>query len=162
MATTVHMTFARFEGNDPYNNVYQAGNSKILVLLTDQFQGVDVSGNGLTIQLHEDNWVSLSRQTGADYIAIQMGGGSGQFHYEVDNNTATSSFGKMPDSQFVLRDSQGNQMTGMWVTATAVSGDTGQEVSPHMLYFIVVPEPATATLSLLALTALLARRRRKS
>lgn len=162
MATTVHMTFARFEGNDPNNNVYQAGNSKILVLLTDQFQGVDVSGNGLTIQLHEDNWVSLSQQTGADYIAIQMGGGSGQFHYEVDNNTATSSFGKMLDSQFVLRDSQGNQMTGMWVTATAVSGDTGQEVSPHMLYFMVVPEPATATLSLLALTALLARRRRKS
>ena len=161
VATTVHMTFASFEGNDPNNNVYQAGNSKILVLLTDQFQGVDVSGNGLTIQLQVDNWVSLSRQTGADYIAIQMGGGSGQFHYEVDNNTATSSFGKMLDSQFVLRDSQGNQMTGMWVTSTEVSGDTGQEVSPHMLYFQVVPEPATATLGLLALTALLARRRRR-
>ena len=67
----------------------------------------------------------------------------------------------MLDSQFVLRDSQGNQMTGMWVTSTEVSGDTGQEVSPHMLYFYVVPEPATATLSLLALTALLARRRRR-
>ena len=161
VSTHVHMTFADFKNNDPNNNVFQAGDSRILVLMTEQFKGVDVSGNGLTIQLQVDNWVSLSQQTGADYIAIQMGGGTGQFHYEVDYNTATSSFGKMLDSQFVLRDSHGNQMTGMWVTSTEVSSDTGQEVSPHMLYFQVVPEPATATLSLLALTALCARRRRR-
>jgi MYXO-CTERM domain-containing protein len=157
VSTHVHMTFADFKNNDPNNNVFQAGDSKILVLMTEQFKGVDVSGNGLTIQLQVDNWVSLAHQTGADYIAIQMGGGTGQFHYEVD----LSNFGRLLDSQFVLRDSHGNQMTGMWVTSTDVWTATGQEVSPHMLYFII-PEPATATLSLLALAALCARRRRKA
>lgn len=157
VSTHVHMTFADFKNNDPNNNVFQAGDSKILVLMTEQFKGVDVSGNGLTIQLQVDNWVSLSHQTGAEYIAIQMGGGTGQFHYEVD----LSNFGRLLDSQFVLRDSHGNQMTGMWVTATDVWTATGQEVSPHMLYFMI-PEPATATLSLLALAALCARRRRKA
>ncbi len=159
VTTVVHMTFAQFEGNNPSSNVYQAGDTRILVLQTNQFQGVDVSGNGLTIQLEVDNWLSLSQQTRSSYIAIQMGGGCGFFEYEVDN----TQFAQMIDSQFVLRDSNGNQLTNMWVSAAQVSADTGHEVSPYMLYFaVIVPEPATTTLSLLALTTLLARRRRKA
>lgn len=159
VATTVQMTFADFKDGNPQNNVYTAGSARILVLLADQFQGVDVGGNGLTIQLHEDNWTSLVERTNADFIAIQMGGGSGAFYYEVDNR---SSFAQMLDSQFVLRDAQGNQKSGMWVTSTDVSQAAGTEVSQYMLYFQVqVPEPCTTTLSLAALAALCARRRRR-
>ena len=55
----------------------------------------------------------------------------------------------------------GNDISSLWVTSTEVSAALDEKVTEHMLYFLVtVPEPATATLSLLALAALLARRRR--
>ncbi len=154
--TLVQMTF-----DEGKRQTCAVGNSNILVLQTDQFTSVDVTGKGLTIELHEDwnVWV----EQGTSYVAIQMGGGSGQFLYEVDNATADSSFGDLIGSQFVLRDKDGNDLSSLWVTSTEVSAALGEKVSEHMLYFMAtaaVPEPATATLSLLALTALCARRRR--
>ena len=69
-------------------------------------------------------------------------------------------FAALLDGQYVLLEEDGSQVFGHWVTSSYVSDNVGFRVTPHMLYF-EVPEPATATLSLLALTALCARRRRK-
>lgn len=152
--TTVQLTFAdRPAGNA---DVYTSANgTRLLVLQAEQFLGVDVTGNGLTLQLSDDMF-HYGYQAGARFIAVMMGGDSGQFLYEADN----TQFGSLRDSQFVLLDSTGQQLTGHWVTSTYVGTESGDSVSPYLLYF-EVPEPATATLSLLALSALCARRRRK-
>lgn len=156
-ATTVQLTFA-----DAQKGVYKVGDSTVLVLQTEQFQGVDLTDNslngfsGLTIQLYED-MIAMGYQAGAQYIALMVDGGSGRFLYEQDNQN----FDKLLGSEFVLQDRNGNNMEGYWISSTTVEKETGAaNVSMHMLYFRV-PEPATTTLSLLALTALCARRRRK-
>lgn len=158
LATTVEMTFV---GESHHTYTVGPKDEKILVVQADQLSGVDVTGNGLTLQIHDNIWYTWV-QPGTNYLAIQMGGGSGHFLYEVDNATANSSFGSLIGSQFVLQDQNGNPHEQLyWVTSTQVSQETGTTVSPYMLYFTInVPEPATATLSLLALTALCARRRR--
>lgn len=160
--TLVELTF------DEDNRVsYTVGpnDTRILVLQADQFKGVDVKGNGLTIQLFED-WNDWADPT-TSYVAVQMGGGFGQFLYEEQNG---SNFAVLIDNQFVLLDRDGNQITGMWVTSDTVSQTAGITVSSNMLYFKIdpdeargelIPEPSTATLSLLALAALCARRRRR-
>lgn len=154
--TTVELTFA------DNRDVYQVGDSRILVLQADQFMGVDVTGNGLTLQLTADSkdFQSWGYWAGADYIAVQISGGSGHFLFEADNSTWNSNFEDLIDSQFVLLGADGKQMEGYWVTSAQVSADVGVKVTSYMLYF-TVPEPATATLSLAALVALMGRRRRK-
>ena len=160
LATTVEMTFV---GESHHTYTVGPKDEKILVVQADQLSGVDVTGNGLTLQIHDNTWYTWV-QPGTNYLAIQMGGGSGHFLYEVDNATANSSFGSLIGSQFVLQDQDGNPHEHLyWVTSTQVSKETGTTVSPYMLYFALnVPEPATATLSLLALSALCARRRRRA
>lgn len=160
LATTVEMTFV---GESHHTYTVGPKDEKILVVQADQLSGVDVTGNGLTLQIHDNTWYTWV-QPGTNYLAIQMGGGSGHFLYEVDNATANSSFGSLIGSQFVLQDQDGNSHEHLyWVTSTQVSKETGTTVSPYMLYFTInVPEPATATLSLLALSALCARRRRRA
>ena len=151
--TTVQLTFA----DRPADNadVYTSDNkTSILMLQADQFLGVDVTGNGLTIQLCEDMF-RYGEICGARFIGVMMGGDSGHFMYEADNTR----FSSLLDSQFVLQDATGQQLTGYWVTSTYVTTVAGENVSPYVLYF-EVPEPATTTLSLLALAALCARRRR--
>ncbi len=83
---------------------------------------------------------------------IQVSGGSGQFLFEEQD----SGFASDIDDDYKLMGADGVQITGTWVTATTV----GTNVSTHLLYFNV-PEPVTATLSLAALVALCARRRRR-
>lgn len=148
--TMVELTFA------DKTEVYTSANgTRLLVLQADQLLGVDVTGNGLTLQLHEDMF-QYAYEADARFVGVMMGGDSGQFLYEADN----TQFGSLLDSQFVLQDSSGLQLTGHWVTSTYVGTESGDNVSRYMLYF-EVPEPSTATLGLLALTALCARRRRK-
>ncbi|MBQ6942234.1 MAG: hypothetical protein IJN23_06675 [Akkermansia sp.] len=148
--TTVQLTFA-----DKTEVCTSANGTRLLVLQADQLLGVDVTGNGLTLRLHEDMF-QYAYEADARFVGVMMGGDSGQFLYEADN----TKFGSLLDSQFVLQDSTGQQLTGHWVTSTYVGTESGESVSRYMLYF-EVPEPATTTLSLLALTALCARRRRK-
>ena len=148
--TTVELTFA-----DKTEVCTSANGTRLLVLQADQLLGVDVTGNGLTLRLHE-NMFQYAYDADARFVGVMMGGDSGQFLYEADN----TKFGSLLDSQFVLLDSTGQQLTGHWVTSTYVGTESGESVSRYMLYF-EVPEPATTTLSLLALTALCARRRRK-
>ncbi len=153
--TTVQLTFA--------NNSYtysEDGGTKIHVLLVDQFQAVDVAGDGITLQLTEslESFLARGYNEGARFIALQIGGGSGRFEYEADDPVA---FARYIDSFYVLQEEDGSQVHGHWVTADYVATQSNVgSVSPHLLYF-EVPEPATTTLSLLALTALCARRRRR-
>ena len=127
--------------------------NKVLVLQMHQFQGVNVTGSGLTLQLTEQSahFLDWGYNAGAQYVAIQVGGGSGWFLFEEQD----SGFASGIDTNYKLMGADGVQITGTWVTATTV----GTNVSSHLLYFNV-PEPATTTLSLAALVALCARRRR--
>ncbi len=135
-------------------------NSHILVVNGDVSVGA-LSGDGLTLQLTQDleSFLDMGYNADAQFIALQIGGGSGRFEYEASQG---ADFSKYIDSKYVLREADGAQVTGVWVTSQTVATASGvANVSMHMLYF-TVPEPATATLSLAALVALMGRRRRKN
>ena len=133
--------------------IYRAGNTSIYHVTADQLHNVNVSGSGLTIQLMDDSFLYSAFASGAGYVAIQISG-LGQFLFEENTDAFTL-------NDWVLLDASGVDITSSWVTSSVVSADTGVTVSDYMLY-IMVPEPATATLSLLALAALAARRRRRA
>lgn len=157
--TTVEMTFAGDRAT------YTTGATTVYTVKADQFQGVNVdnlSGTGLTIKLQQDI-LGEAWRAGADVIAIQIGGNeygnfsevNGQFMLE----TATGNF-EMSDAERLMLDLHGHDITANWIDSATLFEQFGIQGSQHMLY-ITVPEPATATLSLLALAALAARRRRK-
>ena len=134
-------------------------NHKGLVLAqVNQFQDVNVQAfnNGadglLTIHLTSDYFLHHAYHHGAQYVAIQIGGTDGQFLFEDEN-------GNFLSQNRVLVDARGHDITERWLASSQVSADLGMNVSPYMIY-IAVPEPTTTTLSLLALSTLLARRRR--
>ena len=149
-ATVVQLTLT----NTGQTFTYDDTGNKVLVLQMNQFQGVNVTGSGLTLQLTEQSahFLDWGYNAGAQYVAIQVSGGSGWFLFEEQD----SGFASGIDTNYKLMGADGVQITGTWVTATSV----GSNVSTHLLYFNV-PEPTTTTLSLLALTALVGRRRRK-
>ena len=124
--------------------IYQAGEKTVYHGLANQLQNVNVQGNGLTIQLADNDFLYSAITSGAAYAAIQIMG-EGQFDV----------------SHITLLNDAGEDISYMLATPTEVKADTGVTVSDYMLY-IMVPEPATATLSLLALAALAARRRRRA
>ena len=140
--------------------VYTASNgTQILHVYTNSFQEVNVSGKGLTLHLADDLY-SFAHAMGMEFVSIQVGGDVGQFLLESDNATAVAD-GQLGDGvNFVLTDSAGHNLSEDWVSSSMVSNVVGSKVSMHMLW-VRVPEPATTTLSLLALSALCARRRRK-
>lgn len=157
--TTVEMTMAGDRAT------YSSGGKMVYVVKTDQFQGTNVdnmSGSGLTIRLQQDI-IGQAYGAGADVIAIQIGGNqtgnfsdvNGRFLFE----TAAGTF-EMSDSERLMYDVHGTDITSQWIDSATLYEQFGIEGSQNMLY-IIVPEPATATLSLLALAALAARRRRK-
>ena len=137
--------------------VYTAANgTQILHVYANQLQNVNMTGNGLTLLLADDLWAEAYRM-GMEFVAIEIGGESGRFLFEE------SYASRIGDGvNFVMRDTSGRELSEDWVASTVVSNvvGSGSKVSTHMLW-IRVPEPATATLSLLALTALAARRRRR-
>ncbi len=148
-ATTVEMTTSG-------RTVYTCDNgAQILHVYADQFQNVNVTGSGLTLILADDIWAQ-AHAMGMEFLAIQVGGETGQF--DLQKNFSSN------NSSFTLTDACGRNLTSDWVSSSAVEvymGTTKVSVSGNMLW-IRVPEPATTTLSLLALTALVTRRRRKS
>ena len=91
---------------------------------------------------------------GADFIAVQIEG-SGEFHYE--ETLASVAF--EPEA-WKLYNVQGSIYNEYWLSSAQILERYGITVSSSMLYFMV-PEPTTATLSLLALSLLASRRRRK-
>lgn len=138
---------------------YVTGGKGLVLAKVNQFQDVDVAAyddgaNGLlTIRLTSDYFMNHAYHHGAQFVAIQVGGSDGQFLFEDAN-------GYFLSDNRILVDARGNDITERWLSSAQVAAHLGIEVSPYMLY-IAVPEPATATLSLLALAALAARRRRK-
>lgn len=131
----------------------QVGDQKIYHVYADQFHNVNIGGKGLEITL-TDNVLYNAGIRGADFVAVQISG-IGQFLYEEQNVY------NFPTDSFVLLDAAGNDISEYWVTSAVVADKADGNVSKYMLYFTAVPEPSTATLSLLALAALAARRRRR-
>ena len=131
--------------------------TKILHVYADQFQDVNVTGTGLTLILADDLWAQ-AYSMGMEFVAIQVGGTTGRFLFENANNFGNGAIGDK--SSFTLTDSHGRNLNEDWVTSTFVTGNVGALVSGNLLW-IRTPEPTTTTLSLLALTAMAARRRRR-
>lgn len=162
--TTVEMTFAGDRAT--YTGTTAQGNSAtVYTIKADQFQGTNVdnlAGSGLTIKLQQDI-LGEAWRAGADVVAIQIGGNesgnftevNGQFMFE----NGSGEF-EMSDAERLMLDIHGHDITANWIDSATLFAQFGIQGSQHMLY-IIVPEPATATLSLLALAALAARRRRK-
>ncbi len=148
--TTVELT------TSPVRTVYTCDNGeKILHVYANQFQNVNVTGEGLTLQLTED-LQSIAYLNGADYIAIQVGGETGQFNLE--NAVTFDVMGANED--FKLLNANGDDISECWVSSRYMVSNVGLKNASGNLLWVAVPEPATATLSLLALAALCARRRR--
>lgn len=146
ISTTVELTVS---GGD----VYKTADKGIYHVYANQLHNLDVYGDGLTIQLASSDIISAAQQNGCRYVAIQISG-TGQFHYE-------DSLGNFTIDQRKLLSVSGTDITDLWVSSATVAADTGVAVSNNMLYIYAVPEPATTTLSLLALTGLAMRRRRR-
>lgn len=148
--TTVELT------TSPVRTVYTCDNGeKILHVYANQFQNVNVTGDGLTLKLTED-LQSIAYLNGADYIAIQVGGETGQFNLEK----AVTFDVKGADENFKLLNANGDDISECWVSSRYMVSNVGLKNASGNLLWVAVPEPATATLSLLALAALCARRRR--
>ena len=155
LQTTVMLTTA------DTRTVYTSENgNEVLHVYANQFQDVNVTGSGLTLVLADDLYAQAYR-LGMEFIAIEVGGETGRFLFEETNPGAIVD-GVLGDGEnFVLTDTSGRQLSDEWVVSSTVSSVVGAKVSTHMLW-IRVPEPATSTLGLLALTTLAARRRRRS
>lgn len=131
---------------------YKYGSGTVYHALVDQFNNVDVGGTGgVTLQVTDGLLNAGFKHT---VIALQISGGYGQFLYEsqdkLDNVKLSMSEG------YIAQLITSNQVA-------KVLGVADEQVTDKILYISVeaVPEPTTTTLSLLALTALMARRRRK-
>lgn len=120
-----------------------------------QLQDVNVSGNGVVLQLVSPTFLATAHSSGAAFAALQITG-TGQFLYESGNPGLVS----FDTPAWTLLDFNGNTLNHLWLTADDIFDIYGVEVADTMLY-ITVPEPSTATLSLLALAAMAARRRRR-
>lgn len=148
--TTVELT------TSPVRTVYTCDNGeKILHVYANQFQNVNVTGDGLTLKLTED-LQSIAYLHGAYHIAIQVGGETGQFNLE--NAVTFDVLGA--DKNFKLLNANGDDISEYWVSSRYMVSNVGLKNASGNLLWVAVPEPATATLSLLALAALCARRRR--
>ena len=162
--TTVEMTFAGDRAT--YTGVSANGNNtSVYVVKTNQFQGTNVdnlAGSGLTIKLQQDI-LGDAKRAGAEIVAIQIGGSeykdfshvNGCFMFESQSGTF-----EMPESERLMLSVYGQDITNQWIDSATLYAQFGIMASQNILY-LIVPEPSTATLSVLALAALAARRRRK-
>lgn len=132
--------------------------TRIAHVYANQLENVNIYGDGLTLVLSGDSWKTVYG-TGAAYIGVQISGGSGRFLFEEPNTFFDDVVGD--GVRFKLLDSNGEDISSSWVASAYISNHAGTSVSEHMLWFAIVPEPSTATLSLMALTMLVTRRRRK-
>lgn len=132
-------------------NSYEYGTGTVYHALVDQFNNVNVGGDGVTLQI-ADNLLNAGSKH--KVIALQVSGDAGQFLYEGDK--------KLDYVKLSMSEGYIAKLITSDEAASELGLDSGS-VTNTMLYITVesVPEPTTTTLSLLALTALMARRRRK-
>ena len=135
--------------------------TKIAQVSVNQLQNVDVRGDGLTLVLSGDGggWEDVNR-SGASFVGVQISG-AGSFLFEEEGLFTDGVLGD--GINFTLLDAAGQDVSALWVTSGFVSEyiGGGYVADNNMLWFAVVPEPSTATLSLLALSMLAIRRRRR-
>lgn len=144
--TTVQISSSQANSYD-----YGTRSGSVYHALVDQFNNVDVGGDGVTLQIADNLLNAGSKHT---VIALQISGGAGQFRYEGDE--------KLDYVKLSMSEGYIAKLITSDEAASALGLNSGS-VTDTMLYITVesVPEPTTTTLSLLALTALMARRRRK-
>ncbi len=130
--TTQELTLQQYGGGDKL--VIQK-DSLVLQVVSDMLEGVSLQ-DGASLSL---NLATLGDVSEYDYIRLSFAG------VARSNSTATLS----ENAQITAILSNGRKLMGYYV-----QGDSSSA------YFVVVPEPATSTLSLLALALMCARRRR--
>lgn len=160
-ATKVDATFSTV-------GTYQHGAAYVQVAEMNQLAQTDVGGKGLTIGISEAD-IKKAARSGARWLAIQVTG-SGQFLYEsagmLSNVTLTDYSGNAFGPTGLFND-DGSAFVYHFASSAEVAEDLGvakSQVSDRLLYLQVTPtpEPATTTLSLLTLAALMARRKRRA
>ncbi len=130
--TTQELTLQQYGGDD---KLVILKDSRVLEVLSDMLNGVSLrEGGSLSLNL-----TTLGDVSEYDYIRLSFAG--------LARSTNTASLSEKAQVTAIL--ANGQELTGYYV-----QGETGTA------YFAVVPEPATGTLSLLALSLLCARRRR--
>lgn len=123
------------QGGNPDVILTLTDNQSVLLLEVDTFDTVTLSGHSLFLELTDVPEALLS---GSDYIGISFTSGTGYATFDSSLSVTLHLNGSYYANGYTL---------------------AGVD-SPTVIYFST-PEPATATLSLLALAALAARRRRK-
>lgn len=127
------LTLQQYGGDD---KLVMLKDSRVLEVLSDMLNGVSLrEGGSLSLNL-----AALGDVSEYDYVRLSFAG------LARSSNTASLS----EKAQVTATLANGQVLTGYYV-----QGDSSSA------YFAVVPEPATGTLSLLALTLLCARRRRR-
>ena len=149
--TTIELTV---HGGTIVNAAGSMGDKKVYHAYTTQLKDVNVQGDGVTINLTDMSFFSEAHRMGADFIAVQIEG-SGEFRYEETLDSVA-----FEPEAWKLYNVQGSIYNEYWLSSSQIMERYGVSVSSSMLYFMV-PEPTTATLSLLALSMLASRRRRK-
>ena len=161
-------TTAAAEGYDPTVAVHTAVGTVLETNSLNMFAGstliangahIDMNGAELTIDSYEEQKINLVLTLGANYTPdsqVVLFSNVGSVYLFMDDL-----FGVSGD-EIVYTVNAGDYFTGEWINeSTTLNYDSTANVVYLQGVSNVVPEPATATLSLLALAALAIRRRRK-
>ncbi|MBR5887566.1 MAG: hypothetical protein IKZ07_05085 [Akkermansia sp.] len=161
-------TTAAAEGYDPTVAVHTAVGGVLETNSLNMFAGstliangahIDMNGAELTIDSYEEQKINLVLTLGANYTLdsqVVLFSNVGSVYLFMDDL-----FGVSGD-EIVYTVNAGDYFTGEWINeSTTLNYDSTANVVYLQGVSNVVPEPATATLSLLALAALAIRRRRK-
>ena len=161
-------TTAAAEGYDPTVAVHTAVGGVLETNSLNMFAGstliangahIDMNGAELTIDSYEEQKINLVLTLGANYTPdsqVVLFSNVGSVYLFMDDL-----FGVSGD-EIVYTVNAGDYFTGEWINeSTTLNYDSTANVVYLQGVSNVVPEPTTATLSLLALAALAMRRRRR-
>ncbi len=161
-------TTAAAEGYDPTVAVHTAVGAVLETNSLNMFAGstliangahIDMNGAELTIDSYEEQKINLVLTLGANYTPdsqVVLFSNVGSVYLFMDDL-----FGVSGD-EIVYTVNAGDYFTGEWINeSTTLHYDSTANVVYLQGVSNVIPEPTTATLSLLALAALAMRRRRK-
>lgn len=152
-ATRVSVTLTQ----DNANTVTSNTQNKLQVMKVNQLANVNMLGSGLTIGISQETLESY-RAT-CDILALEVTG-TGIFTYEANGTLSGVQLADTTTGNIYATTDTSNPIAIADSAYVAyLLGVEKAQVSMNYIY-IVLPEPTTGTLSLLALAALCARRRR--